>query len=355
MHGNLLFYSILVELLFSAIVRRVRRVPLNDICVIVPVYNVEKYIKRCVDSILSQTYETFTLVLVDDGSPDNCGSICDEYAAKDGRIVVIHQENGGLSAARNAGLDWMFSNSDCKWVTFIDSDDWVDARYLEVLINSNRINGTDISVGGFVRCTDQITRSEDTIPEGAVCKPEILWKEDRVNATVAWGKLYKRELYNTIRYPERKIHEDEYTTYKVLFKCNAISYINCPLYFYYQNESGIMGTGWSPKWLDEVWALKEQVLYFDDHNLREALEVSLSEYIDTATYSICKLNDYHKLKKKQNMIRRDLRLILMKYRKYQAVISRKKPYFYRAAYPKTSYVMKKVKKICSRVFRAIKL
>ena len=96
------------------------------ISVIVPVYKVEKYLHRCVDGILSQSFTDFKLILVDDGSPDDCGKICDDYAKKDNRISVIHKENGGLSSARNAGLDWVFANSKSEYVTFIDSDDWVD-------------------------------------------------------------------------------------------------------------------------------------------------------------------------------------------------------------------------------------
>ena len=112
------------------------------ISVIVPVYKVEKYIHRCVRSILGQTYADFELILVDDGSPDNCGVICDEYAAKDSRVVVIHQENGGLSAARNAGIDWVFANSDSQWLSFIDSDDWVHPEYLQRLLDAATYAGT---------------------------------------------------------------------------------------------------------------------------------------------------------------------------------------------------------------------
>jgi glycosyltransferase involved in cell wall biosynthesis len=111
------------------------------ISVIVPVYKVEKYIHRCVDSILGQTFTDFELILVDDGSPDSCGAICDEYAAKDSR-VVIHQENGGLSAARNAGIEWSFDHSNSGWMTFIDSDDWVHPQYLELLHRACLENGT---------------------------------------------------------------------------------------------------------------------------------------------------------------------------------------------------------------------
>ena len=101
-----------------------------SVSVIVPVYDVEKTIRRCVDSILAQTYTDYELILVDDGSPDACGAICDEYAVKDSRVHVIHQENGGLSAARNAGIDWAFANTESQYLTFIDSDDWVHPLYL---------------------------------------------------------------------------------------------------------------------------------------------------------------------------------------------------------------------------------
>ena len=121
------------------------------ISVIVPVYKVEEYIYRCVDSILAQSFKDFELILVDDGSPDNCGKICDEYAQKDKRITVIHKENGGLSDARNTGIDWALKNS--NWITFIDSDDWVHTDYLKNLYNAVKENNVDISVCGYVNTT----------------------------------------------------------------------------------------------------------------------------------------------------------------------------------------------------------
>ena len=104
-----------------------------EISVIVPVYKVEPYLRRCVDSILAQTFSDIEVILVDDGSPDGCPAICDEYARLDKRVKVIHQKNGGLSAARNAGLDWVFANSDSQWISFVDSDDWVHPQFLEYL------------------------------------------------------------------------------------------------------------------------------------------------------------------------------------------------------------------------------
>ena len=120
------------------------------ISVIVPVYKVEKYIHRCVDSILTQTFTDFELILVDDGSPDNCGIICDEYALKDNRIHVIHKENGGLSDARNAGIDWAFENSNSEWLTFIDSDDWVHPKYFEAMVRAAQIYRTEIAICNYL-------------------------------------------------------------------------------------------------------------------------------------------------------------------------------------------------------------
>ena len=120
------------------------------ISVIVPVYKVEQYLRRCVDSILSQTFSDFELILIDDGSPDRCGEICDEYKQRDGRVVVIHQSNGGLSAARNTGIIWSLENSDSDWLTFVDSDDWVHSEYLERLFRAVNKYGTKISVSS--RC-----------------------------------------------------------------------------------------------------------------------------------------------------------------------------------------------------------
>ena len=127
-----------------------------QISIIVPVYKVEPYLRRCVDSILNQSFLDFDLILVDDGSPDTCGVICDEYAAKDSRVHVIHQKNGGLSAARNAGIDWAFAHSDSSWLTFVDSDDWIHPQMLEALHNAVRKDDTSVAVCGY-----QETSGED--------------------------------------------------------------------------------------------------------------------------------------------------------------------------------------------------
>ena len=146
------------------------------ISVIVPVYKVEPYLHRCVDSILSQTYTDFELILVDDGSPDNCGAICDKYAKLDSRIHVLHKKNGGLSSARNAGIDWVFANSDSQWFSFIDSDDWVHPQYLELLYQAVKAYEVRIS-----QCLHIET-------DGTAPIPEVEAKTQRITAELGHSR-----------------------------------------------------------------------------------------------------------------------------------------------------------------------
>ena len=240
------------------------------ISVIVPVYKVEKYIHRCIDSILAQTFTDFELILVDDGSPDNCGAICDEYAAKDARIHVIHQENGGLSAARNAGIDWAFANSDSQWLTFIDSDDWVHLQYLQRLLVAAEDHGVDLSVCGYAETQGEEPIIEDQDLVVAVWNPEDFYVQHNVNAIVAWGKLYRKECFAGIRYPVGRLHEDEFTTHKLLFACDKIAVIPEPLYAYYQNPEGITKSQWTEKRLDAVDAKIAQGKFFKGNNYIQA-------------------------------------------------------------------------------------
>ena len=208
--------------------------------IIVPIYKVEPYLHRCVDSILNQTFTDFECILVDDGSPDNCPAICDEYAEKDSRIHVIHQANGGLAAARNAGIDWVFANSDSECLTFIDSDDWVHPIYLEALYQAIQETGVAVSVCNFERTEgDEPTVDETKIfPE--LWNTEEFYRNRHVTATIACGKLYRKECFRKIRYPVGRIHEDESVTYRILLNYEKTAVITQPLYAYFQNPTGIM-------------------------------------------------------------------------------------------------------------------
>lgn len=217
------------------------------ISVIVPIYNVEKYLERCIQSIQNQTYTNLEIILVDDGSPDKCGEICDRYAALDDRIKVIHKPNGGVSDARNVGLNSMTG----KYLTFIDPDDYVHPQLIEILFLSLQQKDAQVSVISWIGIgEDEQKEIKDIHVTGEMIR-EIDGRDlqnvyfnqtkERITYTVPWGKLYKSDVFNGIKYPVGKIHEDEHVTYKLLYNAKKIVYINQELYFYLTRSSSIMG------------------------------------------------------------------------------------------------------------------
>lgn len=245
------------------------------ISVIVPVYNVEKYIHQCIDSILDQSFSNFELVLVDDGSPDNCGNICDKYSLKDNRIVVIHRENGGLSAARNSGIDWVIENSNSSYITFIDSDDWVNKNYLEQLLFAVCDGDADISICGICSFSDG-----DTV--NAQCKymsPRYLSGRKtcleyyHLNWTVpiaACAKLYKKDLFQDIRFPEGKVYEDQGTVPRLWFCANNVALItDCELYNYRTVPTSISHREFSCRKFEDVWNVEHCRKFFAEKGDQE--------------------------------------------------------------------------------------
>ena len=245
------------------------------ITVVVPVYKVEKYIHRCVDSIISQTFSDFDLVLVDDGSPDKCGRICDEYEDIDTRIHTIHRENGGLSVARNTGIEWALSNSNSEWITFIDSDDWIHPRYLESLFAAVNESGLFVAISDYETTEGNNPVVDDCDLNANNVVPERLYCDNNILFTTAWGKLYKKKEFRELKYPFGKFHEDEFTTWKILFKYSEIAVIRQPLYAYYINSEGIIRSEWSIRRLDVLDAFEERLLFFNNvkkyPNARNAL------------------------------------------------------------------------------------
>lgn len=260
---------------------------MSQISVIVPVYRVEKYIHRCVDSILAQTFTNFELILVDDGSTDNCGVICDEYAQKDSRIVVIHQANGGLSAARNAGIDWAFANSDSEWLAFVDSDDWVHPQFLELLLHYAIVGKTQISICNFTRT--QCKGKNETIGKVLFdkCSGDQFYYENDLIGTVAWNKLYKKELFTDYRYPVNKLHEDEFLTYKLISRAQNIMWIDVPLYYYYENMNSITHSAWNIRRLDKLDALDERVDFYKDKSYDEWSDQLIRRIVVYCYKNIC--------------------------------------------------------------------
>ena len=233
------------------------------ISVIVPVYNVEKFLPRCIDSILAQTFNDYQLILVDDGSPDGCPKICDEYAKKYDFIHVIHKKNGGVASARNSGIGYALK-SGSEWITFVDSDDFIHPQYLELLYSATfGSNGEryKLSCAGYsyVRTSEKPNFINNGVK---IITPQEYWCFTQSNAAIVWSKLFHRELFHGFSFPEGVLFEDEFATHKLLFATEKMAMLDANIYFYYINESSAMHSKWSLKKLDAFDAYKEQCEYF---------------------------------------------------------------------------------------------
>lgn len=253
---------------------------MEKISIIVPVYKVEPYLRQCIDSILAQTYPHFELILIDDGSPDSCGSICDEYASRDPRITVIHQENGGLSAARNAGLDWVFGHSESAWITFVDSDDALSPIMLETLRKEAVRNQADITqtYGEFFCDPSELVQKGTYI--GAIsCFPgkklaESYYKGETMVTVMTWGKLFRRELFRELRFPIGKVHEDQATTPILLFHAQNVVVVRSWLYYYRVREGSITHEEFSLNRLDDVEAAASCASYFAEQGQKHLAKLA---------------------------------------------------------------------------------
>lgn len=250
------------------------------ISVIVPVYRVEVYLKRCVDSILAQSFRDFDLILVDDGSPDRCGEICEDYAGVDTRVKVIHQENGGLSAARNAGIDWAMANSDSQWLAFVDSDDWVHEAFLERLYQITQDMQCKISACSFFYTTGE------EIPIQQEDKEQLLSADDYYCDTyhgratpTACNKLYHKSLFEERRFPVGKLHEDEFTIYRLIYHAGEIGTTLAQMYAYYQNPEGIMQAEWKRGRMDILEATEKQLAFAQKMGNQRLLGTVVLQYI----------------------------------------------------------------------------
>lgn len=239
--------------------------------VIVPIYNVERYLKRGVDSILAQNYPNMEIILVDDGSPDNCGKICDEYAKADKRIRVIHKENGGVSSARNAGLD--VARGD--YFSFIDSDDSILPNMYSTMIAALEDNNLDIVSCGVRRIKNNKTKNKKikNKDDGDGNLKIINGKEALINclandSAAIWNKVYTKKAIGTVRFPKGRIFEDSVASYSFTANACKVGYIDRKFYNYYYNENSITQTSFKPKarW-DYVLARKEAFDYCVEHKL----------------------------------------------------------------------------------------
>lgn len=241
----------------------------NDlISIIIPVYNVEKYLVRCMESVLNQTYANLEIVLVDDGSPDNCGDICDRYAKIDSRIKVYHKLNGGLSDARNYGVE----RANGTYITFIDSDDYIASNYIEYLYQLIQKYNSDISVCCMVETKDNHAKygvnaalPDEQLLAGVQASMALLRDLYMVLVT-AWGKLYRSDIVKKYSFPVGKKHEDEATTFKYYYEARTVAVGNHCLYAYFQNPKSITHTIGKKLNTDALWALEHRAKFYEERS-----------------------------------------------------------------------------------------
>lgn len=265
---------------------------MNDlVSIIVPIYKVERFVRKAIDSIIGQTYKNIEIILVDDGSPDGCPAICDEYRNMDERIKVIHKENGGLSSARNAGIDIATG----KYIAFLDSDDILNENYIKVLYELCEKYDCDIAQCDFLMVNEEsILLEPQQSMRVDIFNPKETMRDfcRGANVTkywVAWNKLYRKELFENIRYPLGRIHEDMFTSHKLLWKSKRTAVTNLYLYYYLQREDSITGGELSvQERIDCVDALKEEMEFFREKELYDQYAFMAYEYY-RATLEKCEV------------------------------------------------------------------
>ena len=281
------------------------------ISVIVPVYKVEAYLDRCVNSIVKQTYRDLEIILVDDGSPDQCGDMCDEWAKKDKRIKVVHKENGGLSDARNAGIE----EATGDYLGFVDSDDWIEPDMYQDLLEAIERECTELSVTGINRIYDNgYSRSQYTCD-----KPHVITGNRIIQAyllqgtfsTSAWDKLYKKSLFDTRRFPVGRQYEDAPVIFDILCSINNIVVVGKPQYNYFQRADSICGQAFSVRKMDHYEFSKE---------IRERVLKDYPQYIDDANafwgckvceiiYALYESKNRNEYKYEKNMLKNEIKKV----------------------------------------------
>lgn len=245
------------------------------VSIIVPIYNVEDYLEKCIESLLDQTYRNIEILLIDDGSTDNSGRMCDSYAEKNNKIRVVHKKNGGLSDARNAGIN--IAQGD--FFAFVDSDDYVEKNYIRAMLDCAIKYDADIVTCQYEKVWNDLPQYH--VNESTSCifssKDALLdlFSDKSSIYPMAWNKLYAKELFisNDVRYPFGKIHEDEFTTYKLIFYAKKIVMVNDILYFYRERPESIMQKQFNKNRLVLMDALEEMTRFIDENCPMLSLEV----------------------------------------------------------------------------------
>ena len=264
------------------------------VSIVIPVYNVEAYLDRCIASVVRQSYSHLEIILVDDGSTDHSPSICDEWAQKNSRIRVVHQHNSGVSAARNAGLQ----AASGSWIIQLDSDDYIAPSAVAHLVQTAEATEADMVICDFEKGSNESFAFTSTkspkpwITDGISAIRNIYDGEhNALRYVVPWCKMCRKQLYTGILYPESKIFEDIYTTHKLLYRCDRIAVLDEPLFYYFQRPGSIMNAFFSVKKLDYLQALVERVEFFAAHDLHELEQIAYDELLHSLIWEYSRTRD----------------------------------------------------------------
>lgn len=264
------------------------------VSVIIPIYNVEKYLEQCIESILNQTYENLEVILIDDGSTDNSPAICDSYAERDERIIVIHQNNQGISSVRNRGI----KESRGEYIFWIDSDDYISEITIEELWKNLIETNADMSICEYTQGSDREYRFEKEKQEYKQVWDykkglELIYRSNHFSFVMAasWAKLIKKSLYDGLMYPEGKIFEDIYMSHRLISHCRKIVYSNHVLYYYYQWPDSILGKKLYIEKLDYLGAFEERIHFFEELTLPKLAEKARIQYLHALTWEYSRAKD----------------------------------------------------------------
>ena len=317
------------------------------ISVIVPVYKCEQYIHRCVNSILNQTFSDFELILVDDGSPDNCGEICEDYAKKDFRVKVIHQVNGGQAAARNNGV----KEAQGEWLHFVDSDDMIHPKTLEILYKTAIDNDVKLSMCSAFQgenIPDDFSKNFDVTANILNMDEENIFhlcKNEKYYYWVVWGKLLHKSIFLKHPLTEGRIYEDNAIVCKWLHEAKKVAVIPSPLYFYYINTSSTTKKDFTEKQLDILWAFEEQISYFHSLDYEKMTEHLVSYYFEISANMHYRAKHEGNNKKHIKIIKEHKKHIEKTYSKYIHLDTEKKLYIYEKTNPFMFFVMRIKRKL----------
>lgn len=266
---------------------------MKKISVIVPLYNAEKYLDRCIGSIVSQTYPQMEILLIDDGSNDNSAAICDRWSLQDERIRVIHQENRGISGARNRGLQEITGDL----LIMVDSDDYISRDMLSCMEDIMNKTGADLVLCDFEEGKDntyqfEISGNRAEVITGTEALSRIYGNgHDMLRFVAPWGKLYRKELFKGIQYPAGRIFEDIYVTHRILCKCRSIAVTDQKLLYYYRHCDSIMHEEFHIGKLDYLDALEDRILFFREKQLYQLEQTAMDEYLHSLIWEYSRVRD----------------------------------------------------------------